>query len=261
MQDLKELRKEIDVIDNTLLEALKKRFDITRRIGEYKAETGAELFCPEREAEKLDSLRDILKGCEYSPYVVDMFRCVMDYSKYQQSNDIFGTKDIYLIGMPGCGKSHIGSVLSNKMQRIFIDMDSLYEQVFEISPEKEIETNKEDFFRNRESELLSDICAKKYGTVTGDTVRGRVISCGGGIVCRQLNKDLIKKDSVVIYIKRDLDKLDVNGRPLSKQNRIEELFKARKEKYEDFSDISFENKGSIEDCVKEILEALKKMNR
>ena len=257
MQDLKELRKEIDLVDSTLIEALKKRFDITKRIGEYKAETGAELFCPEREAEKLDSLRDLLKDSEYCSYIVDMFRCVMDYSKYQQSNNIFGIKDIYLIGMPGCGKSHIGSVLAGKTQRIFIDMDDLYEQVYGTTPEKEIETNKEDFFRKRESSLLKDISKHKYGTFRGDTVRGRIISCGGGIVTREENREYIKENSTVIYIKRDLEKLDIKGRPLSKQNGLDELFKARKEKYEDFSDISFENKGSIEDCVKEILETLK----
>ena len=59
MKDLKELRKEIDVVDAGLLELLKQRFDITEQIGEYKAKNNQELFCPEREEEKKQSLRAV----------------------------------------------------------------------------------------------------------------------------------------------------------------------------------------------------------
>ncbi|MBR4344738.1 MAG: chorismate mutase [Lachnospiraceae bacterium] len=261
MVDLKELRKDIDIVDAELLTAFRKRFEITEKIGEYKAETNAELFCPEREEEKLDDLRKKLNDSEYAPYIVDLYKCIMDYSKYQQSNNIFGTKDIFLIGMPGCGKTTIGRLLADKMQRNFIDMDILFENTYKISPAKMIEDKGEAFFRDSETELLKKIVLKPHSQKDGDTIHARIISCGGGIVCRDDNKELLKTNSIVCYIKRDLAKLTVKGRPLSQKNGIAALYDQRKEKYESWCDHIIENDRTPNECADRIISHIKEDNK
>ena len=46
-----------------------------------------------------------------------------------------------------------------------------------------------------------------------------------------------------MYLKRDLDKLPVRGRPLSKENGVEVLYRRRSPKYESWSDIQVDNVG------------------
>ena len=263
MKDLKELRKEIDAVDSKLLELLKQRFDITEQIGEYKAINNQELFCPEREEEKKLALRETLSGDRNSKYIESVLCSMMDRAKYQQSNYIFGTLDIYLIGMPGCGKSTIGRMLAERIQRDFIDMDTLFRDTYHISPSACIKNKGEDEFRTLESELLKsisfreDIASMESIKAFGEGVRSRVISCGGGIVVREENKELLKKNSVVIYIKRDIEKLTSKGRPLSEQNGVEKLFKERSGKYENWSVFSVDNNGTVVECLDNIIKYIK----
>lgn len=263
MKDLQELRKEIDVVDAGLLDLLIQRFDITEQIGEYKAKNNQELFCPEREEEKKQALRKSLSGHKNSEYLECILCALMDCSKYQQSNNTYSSKDIFLIGMPGCGKSTIGRMLAEKIQRDFIDMDILFRNTYNITSSACIKNKGESEFRSMESELLrlvsqkEDKASKSSLKSFGGNVRARIISCGGGIIVKDENKDILKKDSVVIYIKRDLDKLSSKGRPLSAQNGVEALFSQRKEKYESWSDFTVENNGTIEECIKNIISCIK----
>jgi len=267
MKDLKELRKEIDEVDAGLLELLKQRFDITEQIGEYKARNNQELFCPEREEEKKKALRETLSGYKNSKYLESILCALMDCSKYQQSNNTYGTQDIYLIGMPGCGKSTIGRLLAERIQRDFTDMDVLFRTTYHITPSACIRNKGEDEFRTMESELLkntaqkTDSISKERAASFGGGVRSRIISCGGGIVVKEENKEVLKTNSIVIYIKRDLDKLTSKGRPLSEQNGVEKLFSQRKEKYENFSDLIVENNGTIEECLDIIINKIKLSSR
>ncbi|MBR4776754.1 MAG: hypothetical protein IK007_03980, partial [Lachnospiraceae bacterium] len=126
-----------------------------------------------------------------------------------------------------------------------------------------IKNKGESEFRHMESELLKlvsqkeDKASKSSMKSFGGNVRSRIISCGGGIVVKDENKSVLKKDSVVIYIKRDLDKLSSKGRPLSAQNGVEALFAQRKEKYESWSDFTVDNNGTIEECIKNIISCIK----
>ncbi len=64
---------------------------------------------------------------------------------------------IYLIGLPGCGKSTLGRQLSKKLNIPFIDLDTAIEQR-ESKEVKDIFKQKgEDYFRKVESETLKRI--------------------------------------------------------------------------------------------------------
>ncbi len=57
--DLKQLRKEIDEIDNKLLELYNKRLELVLKVGELKNSNKSPIYRPEREKEILDRLKSI----------------------------------------------------------------------------------------------------------------------------------------------------------------------------------------------------------
>ena len=56
MEDLNELRKEIDTIDKAMVDLFEKRMDVSRRVAEYKIANGKKVLDREREQQKLESL-------------------------------------------------------------------------------------------------------------------------------------------------------------------------------------------------------------
>ena len=99
-------------------------------------------------------------------------------------------------------------------------------------------------FRDIETEVLKALALKSNA----------VISLGGGAVIREENRKSVAKNSISVYIKRDLSLLQTDGRPLSVKKGVETLFSERKDFYET-ADITVENNGDINDTIKEIIKA------
>lgn len=160
-------------------------------------------------------------------------------------------QNVAFIGMPGCGKSTLGRVYAERTGREFIDLDVLYEKHYGILPSEDIINNGEDFFRDRESELLATVA---YNS-------GKVLSCGGGIVTRPNNIDILRANSVVVYIRRPLEVLASEGRPLSQREGVAKLYEKRRDLYEAASDkiITLDKMESETDFVREALNQLKKI--
>jgi len=79
---------------------------------------------------------------------------------------------IYLIGLPGCGKSTLGKQLAVKLNLPFIDLDAEIEKLL-ATPVKDIFKKRgEDFFRNTESSLLRQL---------SDKSESFVMATGGGV--------------------------------------------------------------------------------
>lgn len=99
--------------------------------------------------------------------------------------------NIYLIGMMGSGKSTIGRMLADKLNKKFIDTDDKIEEftglkiteIFEAFGEKRFREMEESYFI--EKSQLNDL----------------VISTGGGIIISPKNRKVLKSSINTIYLK------------------------------------------------------------
>ncbi|MBQ4097964.1 MAG: shikimate dehydrogenase [Clostridia bacterium] len=167
-------------------------------------------------------------------------------------DDIFnklvaGKQNIVLIGMPGSGKSTVGKIIAERLGLEFIDTD--YEIVKREG--RDIPTifkdDGEEYFRKVEAEVLKDV-----GKLTG-----KVIATGGGIVKNIANRYPLRSNGKIFYLKRSVEKLVTDGRPLSKDlETVKKLYAERKEMYEAFADQTVDNDGEIEKTIKGVLENL-----
>ena len=55
MEDLKQLREQIDAIDKDLLALFARRMEVTQKVGEYKVANSIQVLDAKREQEVLDS--------------------------------------------------------------------------------------------------------------------------------------------------------------------------------------------------------------
>ncbi len=154
-----------------------------------------------------------------------------------------GKTNIILIGMPGCGKSTIGRKLAKDYGFVFSDADSEFAQKYGMSAAECINSCGEAEFRRRESEVLKEYMPDKR----------MCIATGGGVVTVPGNLEILKKLGFIVYLKRDLDKLSVKGRPLSTGKGVEQLYRERSVFYESWCDGSVMNK-TIPETVSRIMQ-------
>lgn len=170
-----------------------------------------------------------------------------DYSLTEEiiskiSND---KRNVCLVGMPSSGKSTIGKLLAEKLSKEFIDLDIEIEKTVGKTPSEIINERGEKAFREIETAVLKEVAINS----------SKVIATGGGAIISKENREVIKQNSISVYIKRDLSLLSVNGRPLSIAKGVETLYNERKDFY-NLSDITVQNNGDINECLKEILNKL-----
>ena len=83
-----------------------------------------------------------------------------------------GNMNIYLIGMPGTGKTTIGKLLAKKLSYEFVDLDHQIEKDALMFIDEIFEQYGEKFFRELETKALKEV----------STGTNKIISTGGGIV-------------------------------------------------------------------------------
>lgn len=154
------------------------------------------------------------------------------------------TGNIILIGMPGCGKTTVGKILSEMMGREVIDTDEMIKVSQDRSPSEIINSDGVEKFREIEHIEIEN---------AGKTSE-KIISTGGGVVTRDENYESLHQNGRIVFIHRSLDKLATDDRPLSKN--LEEMYEIRLPMYRRFCDIEVTNDSSPENCAKEILEKL-----
>ncbi len=155
---------------------------------------------------------------------------------------------IFIIGLPGCGKTTIAKVLATRMNYKFIDMDKAIEARTGKTINDIFKDDGEAYFRKIETEVLESV----------NSLENVVIACGGGI-CENNSKSSFK--GKVIFLKVDLQILEArllndNTRPLLKKNSIYQLAEKRNNLYQTIADITLTNNEGLEETVNNIIEVL-----
>ena len=92
MRDLKEIRKDIDKIDNQLIELFKQRMDCARDVGIYKQANNIPVLNEGRENEILDAVEE--KGGEYGASARLLYSNIMELSRALQHNIVGSGKEL-----------------------------------------------------------------------------------------------------------------------------------------------------------------------
>lgn len=158
-------------------------------------------------------------------------------------------KNIVLIGMPGCGKSTIGTLLAEKLGRTLADADEKIISLAGKSIPGIFAQDGEPTFRDWETQALTELGKQS----------GLVIATGGGCVTQKRNYPLLHQNGYLVWLERDCSVLPTDGRPLSQANDLEKMYAARKPLYEVFADIRVENAGTPEETAQQILDALEEL--
>lgn len=114
-------------------------------------------------------------------------------------------ENVVLVGMPGCGKSTVGRLLSERLGKPLIDTDALVEQEAGCMIPELIADKGEAAFRDCEEQVVHR---------AGQQL-GRVIATGGGAILRENNRLALRQNGVVIFLERPVEQLATGGRPLS----------------------------------------------
>jgi shikimate kinase len=122
---------------------------------------------------------------------------------------------IFLIGMPGSGKTTLGKLLAEKLKLAFVDLDAEIEKTEGQSINQIFEKRKENFFREAESTMLKKFCS------SGESF---VMSTGGGAPCFHDNMVQMNKSGKTVFL--DVPAKEIANR-LEKTSLIERPLFAR----------------------------------
>lgn len=104
-------------------------------------------------------------------------------------------KRVVLVGPMGAGKSTIGRMLAKEIGYRFLDSDRIIEERCGANIPWIFDVEGEDGFRQRETAMLRELAEEE----------GTVLATGGGAVMRAENRELLKKASVVVYLRTSIE--------------------------------------------------------
>ncbi|QED48769.1 shikimate kinase [Cytobacillus dafuensis] len=165
-------------------------------------------------------------------------------------------KSIVFIGFMGVGKTTIGELIANKLDRDFIDTDVEIEKEYQMPITQIFNTLGEEHFRKKEKEFITKLCQERF----------HVISLGGGAFLQEEIRNVCMDNCIVIYLHLPWDSwknrfpLIIESRPVlqgKSMGEIEEIFNKRQEVYsKNHFKIECEHL-SAEEISTKILESLK----
>jgi shikimate kinase len=148
--------------------------------------------------------------------------------------------NLFLVGLPGSGKSTLGRQLARRLGKTFVDADHELERALGVTIATIFEIEGEASFRDREEAALATMVART----------DIVLATGGGVVIRRANRERLTANGTVVYLHAQPAQawLRVRGshhRPLlntpDKLARLEQLYRERDPLYREVADRVVDN--------------------
>ncbi len=169
-------------------------------------------------------------------------------------------KNIILTGFMGSGKTSVGLRLSYRLRMPVEDTDKLIERRAGCSVAEIFAEKGEDWFRERETELLRELPDRK---------QGRIYSLGGGTPVRPGNRELLRQLGKVVYLRVRPETVyerlkGDDTRPLLQctdpLGRIRQLMESRREAYESAAHLVLDTDDmSVDEITEKIAEEIYRM--
>lgn len=98
--------------------------------------------------------------------------------------------NLFLVGLPGAGKSTLCRQLARRLDKAFVDADIELERKLGVTIRTVFEIEGEATFRDREEAVLAELVERT----------GIVLATGGGAVIRAANRERLKANGTVVYL-------------------------------------------------------------
>jgi len=126
-----------------------------------------------------------------------------------EPNDAYklSTGNIILIGLMGSGKTTVGKLLAKQLDKTFVDCDEEIQRRTGVTITHIFDVEGEEGFRQRETAALEELVQRS----------NIVLATGGGAPLSQINRDLLSRSGIVVYLKSSVH--DLWHRTKHDQNR------------------------------------------
>ena len=106
--------------------------------------------------------------------------------------------NIFLVGMPGCGKSTVARAVARRLPLTSVDADQVIEQRLGCSIRSYFDEHGEGAFRDVEEAVIDEVTTASPALV---------LATGGGAVLRPINRQRLRERGTVIYLRASPEQL------------------------------------------------------
>jgi shikimate kinase len=152
---------------------------------------------------------------------------------------------VYLVGMPGSGKSSVGPALAARLGVPFVELDAEIERVAGSSVREIFEREGEARFRELEAAALTEAATRDPS----------VVSCGGGVVLEPANRVTLRATGEVVFLSVSLAVLRQRVRPaadrplIRAEGDLERLQREREPLYREFAAHVVDASGPVDEVA------------
>lgn len=164
-------------------------------------------------------------------------------------------RPVFFVGFMGAGKTSVARKLARNAGVAAIDMDTFIERRCDMKVKQIFAESGEEGFRAIETDVLRELACGEP----------QLVSCGGGVVLAQANREILREHGYVVYLKVTAAEAasrisDLSSRPLfGDLDHAQRVIDERLPLYEEVADLTIDTAGRGSGAVaREVFSLLKK---